>query len=849
MPAVGGGLAGWMIAGLSDRVHAVMDGSGTVFAVLSVPVDIRVPLGVVLGGMVAMAVWVRGVDLGVSAIRDSGRARAQPGSDVQIARSPTAGREIIAWTRRVTVAFLPLLLCGLGLLRYSTWCYENLGILYVLGSSLSPCVLVVALMGCLSLRPNVPGEKEMAPWLRSIDRWKAWRPLWGRRLLAGSGWRLGAAVFAVFALAALPWAEKTACSGDEPHYLIITYSLLHDGDINLRNNYAQGDIARWMGRDSKPHVIGRGPRREMFSVHSPGLPITLIPGVLVGGRLGDAAGERLGAMINQQVWTALLAVSLFRLGRRWLRSRRRAAGLVALTLVTMPWLTYALTLYTEVPAAAMVAYLLDMVAARALPPGAIARAMLAIAFLPWLHIKYYGVAAVAGAVLLLRVLWARGWRGAALYAVGSVLLAQGVPLYNFATAGDYGLLSAYRGGASPELAGIWGRMLGQLVDRQYGFALYAPYLLIGFLGLAGRCARRRGMAIAASAALLVHWPLVSSYEFWWGGGPYPNRFMLPVAPLLALGAAAAWVDYPSRIFRFVLGLAMFFSVAIGLLAFSEPVLVLQRNHGISQLFSHHRGGMLDFADFLPSFVVPAATLWEQVGWLTVLLAGLVGTARLCRAIAGRCEPGRLGVAVAVGMVLPLTLLAGFGRLVDPLRLAPLSDSETWMRIRGQNLSDYIERAESAGYRMRIIAPAALAGAALPWPQLRVVPGPQVQGGAEVTDRLTGARVIELGGQQKVIFAVRERLGSGTFEAQFRLRSEALSGEVLCSVIDARTGAALSRLVLPTRSLPDSFRTVTMQFESTTPVGKLALVVEVDGPENELVQVAWAAVVPPLRAAS
>src|SRR5262245_2581911 len=69
---------------------------------------------------------------------------------------------------------------------------------------------------------------------------------------------------------------KYSASGDEPHYLMITESLVTDGDLDLANNYAQND-GRLFGHDGLevgPHAgIDRSGRVE--SVHDIGLPVLL----------------------------------------------------------------------------------------------------------------------------------------------------------------------------------------------------------------------------------------------------------------------------------------------------------------------------------------------------------------------------------------------------------------------------------------------------------------------------------------------------------------------------------------------------------------------------------------------
>ncbi|MEE8378079.1 MAG: hypothetical protein V3R45_06870, partial [Candidatus Aminicenantaceae bacterium] len=70
-------------------------------------------------------------------------------------------------------------------------------------------------------------------------------------------------------------------SGDEPHYLLITHSLLQDGDFNLSNNYSNQDYFAYMPGTLKldAHLA---PGTYGYSMHSPGVSILLFPFYALG---------------------------------------------------------------------------------------------------------------------------------------------------------------------------------------------------------------------------------------------------------------------------------------------------------------------------------------------------------------------------------------------------------------------------------------------------------------------------------------------------------------------------------------------------------------------------------------
>jgi hypothetical protein len=95
----------------------------------------------------------------------------------------------------------------------------------------------------------------------------------------------GAASCLVFSLAAFH-ASPSIPGGDEPHYLVITQSLLYDGDLKIENNHKRGDYRAYFSGDLAPHVIRRGRNGEMYSIHAPGLPALILPAFAIGGYHG-----------------------------------------------------------------------------------------------------------------------------------------------------------------------------------------------------------------------------------------------------------------------------------------------------------------------------------------------------------------------------------------------------------------------------------------------------------------------------------------------------------------------------------------------------------------------------------
>ena len=89
----------------------------------------------------------------------------------------------------------------------------------------------------------------------------------------------GAAFFSAIAVGAAPMVP----GGDEPHYLIITQSLLSDGDLKIENNHARRDYAPYFDGTLRPDYMVRGKDGEIYSIHAPGLSALIAPFFALGG--------------------------------------------------------------------------------------------------------------------------------------------------------------------------------------------------------------------------------------------------------------------------------------------------------------------------------------------------------------------------------------------------------------------------------------------------------------------------------------------------------------------------------------------------------------------------------------
>lgn len=256
--------------------------------------------------------------------------------------------------------------------------------------------------------PYLPWLPDALPVLRSLagrGRWIVWLviaglALWSSPQSRATSLTLSAPRSAVTVFLASLLAMGAAASqltgtalfpgGDEPHYLVITQSLLKDHDFKIENNHAREDYAAYFHPPLQPHYLTRGLDHEIYSVHPIGLPILVAPAFAIAGYAGVVAFLVLiSAAIATLVWWRAFDLT---------QSTGAATFGWAATCLTSPFLFNAFAVYPEIAAAACV-----MVAfpwSRGAASGTWLARGLALGALPWLSSKYVAMAAVLVAIEL-----------------------------------------------------------------------------------------------------------------------------------------------------------------------------------------------------------------------------------------------------------------------------------------------------------------------------------------------------------------------------------------------------------------------------------------------------------------
>jgi len=433
-------------------------------------------------------------------------------------------------------------------------------------------------------------------------------------------------------------------TGDEPYYLITAVTLWDDRDLDISDELDANAFRDWheiaLDEQTKPLEEGR-----RVSPHDPLLPILLAPAMALGGWVGAKLflallGGVLAALI---VWIAVrrFAVSV------------AAAGLTAgIFGATAPFAVYGNQVYPELPAALCVAVAVAGLSGRS--GSALVSLGAAITALPWLSIKYVPVAAALAAMAGV-TLWRTGRRRALVgfasalalmgmaFLVGHLRWYGGVTPYavgDHFTSGEFSVI-----GNDPDYPGRARRLLGLLVDRNFGLVAWQPaWFLIVPAAVALVRARPRGwltLAIPLGVGWLNATFIALTMQGWW----WPGRQLVVVLPCAVL-CIAWWVNRNRARFA---TLALLGALGAVTLAWLVADGLARRITWVVDFYDTTNPLYRVWRNLLPDYVDVTDTTWILHGaWFVVVLIMAIRTWKLTPPRGGERTPERVRSPASAG---------------------------------------------------------------------------------------------------------------------------------------------------------------------------------------------------------
>jgi hypothetical protein len=543
----------------------------------------------------------------------------------------------LAWrspTRLATYADLlrPLALLWFWAVPYLPWLPDRVPLLLVLAGPIRWVIAIVAVASALRIPSRVAALLQSAR-------------VPSRRAL----FLVSLALYVAFGFVA---TRVTGPGGDEPHYLMISQSLLADGDLLIENNHQLKQYRAFYGGELRPDYMTRAKNGEIYSIHAPGLPILLLPGYAIAGYPG--------ALVTMCVIAALTALAIFELASAMVGPRTAVVAWMA-TCVTIPYLPDAWLIYPEMAGALIVAWAALWIWKP--EPHRIAVWLwrgVVLATLPWLHTKFVVFLAIFGLALAFQ---ARR-RIRALMALAAPVAVSGVAWLSFfyvlygsfspeAPYGDYATLYVLA-------KNIPRGLLGLMFDQKFGLLFYSPIYLVAVVGCWAMLRRidtryLGGVLFVVVAAFMAS---TTRLYMWWGGSSPPARFVVPLLPCLAPMVALGVAEFRTVAAKTLVAVWLAVSVGVAIAAalapeqrffFSDP-------HGYARLLEALQAGSPLAATF-PTFTTEdwRTPLLQLMPWLLAAasaIGALVAGSRYIR----RASPLWSGALAAIVFL----LVAGAG---------------------------------------------------------------------------------------------------------------------------------------------------------------------------------------------
>jgi hypothetical protein len=436
----------------------------------------------------------------------------------------------------------------------------------------------------------------------------------------------GVAIVAVLAILivflGLRWHNPQPYSGDEPHYLLVTKSLILDGDVDVKNDYLSGRYHEYYLGRIDPHVnqsIFTVDSPHWYSMHGVGLSAVLVPAVAADGEHGATV-----AMVVIGVVVLLLAFLWVRrfTGGVWL-----AAIAVGALGLSPSFLGLQGRVFPDLPAAALLLGCLLILEMPERRPWHLLLLGTLVGISPWFHFKNALAFGTVAAIAFLQI--GRSTNGPERV---RRLLLLGVPVlvalvgYELSVRAWYGswlpthmVQSGNDAFALNPTRGI----AAASFDSARGLLTNNPALLLILAGLPVWLRLWRGPFARLALVLVPTILLQATFNQWSGAYAPAGRYALEFTPALLPAIALLLREAPAAFQALAAAfLGLQWALALAFLWLRPPWGVTGERSPFFRAFDKHHGPPLDHA--MPTFDARGGLVhggWPLAGW--ILVSGLL----------------------------------------------------------------------------------------------------------------------------------------------------------------------------------------------------------------------------------
>lgn len=413
-------------------------------------------------------------------------------------------------------------------------------------------------------------------------------------------------------------------TGDEPHYLVISQTLLiyHSLDVDL--DYAHGDYHSFYGGPLVPaHHVSLNTWGEPLPLHSIGAPILWLLPFALAGRLGTLLFMALISVFTiANIYLLLLALGI----------RRKYAFFTCVGIIlASPIWVFSHQNFVEPIAAMLCVYVIRVLFQERLRVPDLLGASFALSLLPLLHSRFALFEVILFCFLLLRVHQTHRFSRIKLY-LAALLPVCGMFLifetYTFWVWGSLNpMINQVNSREVPFDVAPWRGLIGLFLDQESGLLTNFPIFLFLFGGIILSCKQKYSRFNLLMLFFAVPYLITTaSFHNWDGAICPPARLITVLLPPLAFYLALALQSARSKIINGLFLLFMSVSILYEAVSYAIPGGWIDRQQGystplliIAQTF--HLPLTRDVPTFFlqgkPIFPLPAQIV-PFTGWLVFL---------------------------------------------------------------------------------------------------------------------------------------------------------------------------------------------------------------------------------------
>jgi hypothetical protein len=445
---------------------------------------------------------------------------------------------------------------------------------------------------------------------------------------------VGTGVF--FLSIAILYAGIAWPTGDEPHYLVISETLLKYHSLDVVKSYQNRDyLTFYNGQLDLSHTVTNN-QGQRVPVHGIGGPVLWLPLFAVAGRMG--------AILFIAGVSLLVIVDIFRFLVEQGVRRRSALAVAGLFAAATPFFAFAHLTFVDLLGAWAVIYVFRKTLKKGrLGKRELVSSSLLLGILPWVHVKFVAVEALLLLFLLARIVADNRamsvraivkavpahWREVCWVVLPAAALGLAFEIFTHAMWNSFDPLLAYGTGDRTFPLTTWPvrGLVGTFLDQEYGIFISAPVLVLAIPGFVLAVRDRIGpVNVYFSTLSVCYLALFVARSDWSGGWTPPGRFILVVLPLFAYYVGYL-LDQPNRLLAWpafwVLGAA---GTAYNLASLQSPGNGFSAGVGQNQTIAYVQQTLLhrSLTQFLPS-TVKGMDYAQVIVWVLVVavICGLV----------------------------------------------------------------------------------------------------------------------------------------------------------------------------------------------------------------------------------